>query len=108
MRDAPSLVIIDKLLQAGVKVIAYDPIAEKEAKKIIGEKIKYASDMYSALENADCLFLLTEWKEFRCPDFDKIKKIMKHPVVFDGRNIFDKEEIKKSGFTYYCIGKKNS
>ena len=108
VRDAPSLVIIDKLLQAGVKVIAYDPIAEKEAKKIIGEKIKYASDMYSALENADCLFLLTEWKEFRCPDFDKIKKIMKHPVVFDGRNIFDKEEIKKSGFTYYCIGKKNS
>jgi len=108
VRDAPSLVIIDKLLKAGAIVVAYDPIAEKEAKKNVGDKVTYASDMYSTIENADCLFLLTEWKEFRCPDFDKMKKSMKHPVVFDGRNIFDKDEIKKSGFTCYCIGRKNS
>ena len=108
VRDAPSLVIIDKLLQAGATVVAYDPIAINEAKKIVGDKIKYASEMYDALENADCLFLLTEWKEFRCPDIDKMKKYMKNPVIFDGRNIFDKNELKQSGFTYYCIGKKNS
>jgi len=108
VRDAPSLVIIDKLLQAGATVVAYDPIAEKEAKKIVGDKVTYASDMYSTLKNADCLFLLTEWKEFRCPDIDKMKKYMKNPVIFDGRNIFDKNELKQSGFTYYCIGKKNS
>jgi UDPglucose 6-dehydrogenase len=104
MREAPSLVIIDKLLTAGAKVIAYDPAALPEARHKLGDKISYASDQYDALKDADCLVIPTEWPEFRVPDFDEIKKLLKKPVIFDGRNIFDLEEMKSRGFDYFCIG----
>lgn len=104
MREAPSLVIIDKLLKAGANVIAYDPIAINETKMILGDKIKYALDMYAALENTDGLLIITEWPEFRSPDFEELKKRLKNKVIFDGRNVFDVLEMKALGLDYYCIG----
>lgn len=108
MREAPSLVIIDKLLNAGAVIRAYDPAAMGEAKLKLGEKIEYASDPYDAIKDADCLVIPTEWPEFRVPDFEEIKKRMNKPVIFDGRNIFEVEEMKKRGFEYFCIGIKNT
>jgi UDPglucose 6-dehydrogenase len=108
MREAPSLVIIEKLLKAGVKVKVYDPVAMKEAKHKLGDSVYYAKDDYDALKDADCMFLITEWKEFRFPNLDLIKKIMKSPVIFDGRNIYDRMELEKKGFVYFCIGQKSS
>jgi UDPglucose 6-dehydrogenase len=104
MREAPSVVIIHKLLEAGAKVTAYDPAAMGEAKHKFGESIIYASEQYEAINNADCLVIPTEWPEFRVPDFDEIKKRMKKPVIFDGRNIFDVDEMQNRGFEYFCIG----
>ena len=104
MREAPSLVIIKKLIGAGVKVKAYDPVAMPEAKRILGDKIYYAPDQYDALIDADCLMLVTEWPEFKFPNFNIIRKLLKDLVVFDGRNIYDISEMKRKGFTYYCIG----
>jgi len=108
IRQAPSLVLIEKFLKAGAKVIAYDPVAMNETKHKIGDKIDFAKDQYEALKNADCMVMVTEWKEFRFPDFQKMKSLMKNPVIFDGRNIYDKEELKKYGFQYFCIGMKNN
>lgn len=104
MREAPSLVLIEKFLAAGCKVKAYDPVAVTEAKHKLGDTIVYAKDPYEALIDADCLLLVTEWKEFRIPNFNVMKKLMVQPAVFDGRNIYDIEEMKASGFDYYCIG----
>ncbi len=104
MREAPSLVIIDKLLQHGCKVIAYDPVAIHETQRKIGDKISYAKNQYEALENADALLLVTEWTEFRFPNWSQMKSLMKTPSIFDGRNIFDANELKKLGFEYECIG----
>jgi UDPglucose 6-dehydrogenase len=104
MREAPSLVIIKALLAAGVKVKAYDPVAMHEAQRILGDKIYYAPDQYDALIDADCLMLVTEWPEFKFPNFDIIHKLLTDPVVFDGRNIYDITEMKRKRFTYYCIG----
>jgi len=104
MREAPSLVLIDKIIEAGAKVKAYDPVAMHESKRRIGDRIKYASDMYDALKNSDCLLIATEWSEFRLPDFLQIKKLLKTPVIFDGRNIYNLTEMKESGFDYFCIG----
>lgn len=104
MREAPSLVIIDKLLAAGSKVTAYDPVAKHEAQRILGDKINFADDIYSALDKADALLIVTEWPEFRAPDFDQINSKLKNKVIFDGRNIFDHQDMKKMGFDYYCIG----
>lgn len=104
MREAPSLVLIDKLIEAGCKVQAYDPVAMKEGKRILGDKITYANDIYDAVNEADALLLLTEWKEFRMPSWSIIYKVMKKPLIFDGRNIFDIETVKKSGFEYFGIG----
>lgn len=104
MREAPSLVIVDLLLAAGARVQAYDPIAMNEAKRIIGHKIVYANDSISAVKDADALLLLTEWNEFRLPDWTVIKEHMKLPVLFDGRNIYNAGELKEKGFAYYCIG----
>ncbi len=104
MREAPSLVLIRKLIEAGAKVKAYDPVAMNEAKRILGSKITYAADPYDALKEADCLLLVTEWPEFRVPDFGMVKKLLKQPVVFDGRNIYDAATMKSLGFTYFCIG----
>ncbi len=104
MREAPSLVIIKKLLEAGVKIKAYDPVAMHEAERILGDTIYYAPDQYDALIDADCLMLVTEWPEFKFPNFNIIRKLLKDPVVFDGRNIYEIAEMKRKGFSYYCIG----
>ena len=104
MREAPSLVIIDKLVAAGANVTAYDPVAKHEAQRILGNKINFADDIYSALDKADALLIVTEWPEFRAPDFDQISAKLKNKVIFDGRNIFDHQDMKKMGFDYYCIG----
>ena len=104
MREAPSLALIKKFLEAGARVKAYDPVAFQEAKRILGDRIIYARDQYDALVDADCLLLVTEWPEFKFPDFNIIKKLLKTPVVFDGRNIYEQAEMKRKGFTYYCIG----
>ncbi len=108
MREAPSLVIIEKLLESGAKIRAYDPAAMTEAKHKLGDKITYATDQYEAITDADCLVIPTEWPEFRVPDFDEINKRMKKPVIFDGRNIFDVEEMKNRGIDYFCIGIKTN
>lgn len=104
MREAPSLVIINALLACGVVVTAYDPVAEHEAKKILGSSIHYATDPLKALREKDALVIVTEWPEFRAPDFKLMYQSMKHPVIFDGRNIYDAREMRKLGFTYYGIG----
>ena len=105
MREAPALVLIDKLLKAGCKVRAYDPAAVQECKRRIGDTIYYACDMYDALLDADALMLVTEWKEFRLPAWGVVKKTMKQPVILDGRNIYDAKELQDLGFVYRCIGK---
>jgi UDPglucose 6-dehydrogenase len=104
MREAPSLEIVKKLLEAGAIVNAYDPIAIKEAKHHFGDTISYFEDQYEALIDADCLAVLTEWPEFKIPYFKIINKLLNTPAIFDGRNIYDKEEMKKYGFDYFCIG----
>ena len=105
MREAPSLVLIDKLLKAGCTVRAYDPVAMDECRRRMGDAIYYAKDLYDATLDADALLLLTEWKEFRLPSWAVIKKSMRHPIVLDGRNIYDRSEMEELGFTYHCIGK---
>ncbi len=104
MREAPALVLIRKFLEAGAKVRAYDPVAMEESRRRIGDTVVYASDPYHALQGADCLLLVTEWSEFRLPDFTKVKAALKFPAIFDGRNIYDPEEMKAKGFDYFCIG----
>jgi UDPglucose 6-dehydrogenase len=104
MREAPSLVIIKKLLEAGARVKAYDPVAMTEAKHHFGDTITYYEDQYEALIDADCLALVTEWPEFKFPKFQIMKKLLNSPVIFDGRNIYDRNEMKRYGFSYYCIG----
>jgi UDPglucose 6-dehydrogenase len=106
MREAPSVVIINSLLRAGAAIRAHDPIAEHEARKIFKNRIGIMQDGYDALRGADALAVVTEWNEFRKPDFQKIKKLMKTPVIFDGRNIYNQEELRKMGFTYYGIGRR--
>jgi UDPglucose 6-dehydrogenase len=108
MREAPSLVIIEKLLKAGANVKAYDPVAVHEAKKILGEQITYCKDQYDAMIDADGLLVATEWPEFRSPNFNVMSKLMKTKVIFDGRNIYDLAEMKELGFAYYCIGIKTN
>ena len=107
MREAPSIVIINGLVKAGAKIQAYDPVAMNEAKKIFGDndRIKYFSGNYETLENADALILITEWNQFRYPDFHKIKTLLKKPVIFDGRNQYNPNELKELGFDYFSIGR---
>ena len=104
MREAPSLVIADELTRRGATVCAYDPVAINEAKKILGKKITYSKDAYTALKNADALLLLTEWREFRSPDWEKVRDELKSPILFDGRNIYESSELRSNGFTYAGIG----
>lgn len=104
MREAPSLVLIDRLTKAGCKVRVYDPIAMDECRRRIGDKVVYCKDMYDTALDADALMLVTEWKEFRMPSFAILGKTMKHKVLIDGRNIYDKEELNDNGFAYYKIG----
>jgi len=105
MRDAPSIVVIKALLDAGSRVQAFDPEAMEEARKIFGDRIQYTHRNYDALHGAAALLILTEWNEFRRPDFTRIKSLLKQPVIFDGRNIFDPADLRKLGFTYYSIGR---
>lgn len=104
MREAPALVLIDKILKAGGKVRAYDPVAMEETHRRIGDVIVYAKDIYDAAIDADAILMITEWNEFRLPTWDVIKKIVRKPVVFDGRNIYNRQEMNKVGFEYYGIG----
>lgn len=104
MREAPSLQIIKELLNAGAKVKAYDPVAVEEAKHHFGDTITYCEDQYEALIDADCLAILTEWPEFRVPNFKVMKHLLKTAIVFDGRNIYDQNEMEAQDYTYYCIG----
>lgn len=104
MREAPALILIKKLLDADCIVKVYDPVAMKEAKRRLKDKIIYANDIYDAVDDADALFLVTEWKEFRMPTWSIVHKVMKKPLIFDGRNIYDGNELKKNKFEYYGIG----
>lgn len=104
VREAPALLIADLLVEAGAKVKAYDPVAMGETKRVLGDKIAYAKDIYDAADEADAIMMMTEWNEFRLPSWAAIKKIMKKPVVFDGRNIYNKKEMNDFGFDYFGIG----
>ncbi len=105
MREATALVTIDLLLKAGCEVRVFDPVAMDECRRRVGDSVTYASDMYDAALNADALLLLTEWKQFRLPSWGVLKRAMREPLILDGRNIYDKEELEEMGFKYYCIGK---
>ena len=107
MRDAPAITVIEALIAAGAQVHAYDPEATAEAKKIFGTRVRYANRNYDALEGACALLVLTEWNEFRRPDFARIKRLLQKPVIFDGRNIYDPADLAKLGFTYYSIGRQH-
>jgi UDPglucose 6-dehydrogenase len=104
MREAPSLVIIEKLLKAGASVVAYDPVAMHEAQRILGDTISYSTDIYETLNQSDALLIVTEWPEFRSPDFEEVGKRLNNKVIFDGRNIFEPKDMKAIGYDYYCIG----
>ena len=105
MREAPSLVLIDRLLEAGCQITAYDPVAIPEARRRIGDHIAYAKNIYETVEGADVLMVVTEWKEFRLPAWARIRSLMKTPLILDGRNIYNIAEIEEAGFTYHCIGR---
>ena len=105
MRDAPAITVIEGLLDAGAAVQAFDPEAMVEARKVFGDRIRYANRNYDALNGAAALLVLTEWNEFRRPDFARIKGLLRQPVIFDGRNVYDPGELRKLGFTYYSIGR---
>jgi UDPglucose 6-dehydrogenase len=104
MREAPSLIIVEKLLEAGAIVKAYDPVAMPEARHHFGERITYADNEYACLSGADCLGILTEWPEFKIPNLPLMRSLLREPVVFDGRNIYDHTEMLQQGFYYHCIG----
>ncbi len=104
MREAPSLVLIDKLSEHGCRIKAYDPVAMDETKRRIGNKIEYCKDAYEAAMDADAILLVTEWTDFRFPNWSVVKRLVKKPVIFDGRNIYDRKELQMLGFDYFCIG----
>ena len=106
IREASSLDNIKILLEKGAKVVAYDTIAEENVKRILGDKIEYAKNMYAALENADCLLIATEWSEFKNPNFELMAQKLKNKVIFDGRNMFSMEQVANTGFFYKSIGRK--
>jgi UDPglucose 6-dehydrogenase len=110
MRDAPSRTVMEMLWQAGAKVRAYDPVAMNEARRIYGDKaaLQLCKNAYEAAEGADALAILTEWQEFRSPDFDRLKTLLKSPVIFDGRNLYDPAMVNRFGLTYYAIGRGKS
>lgn len=105
IRDAPSLVIIDELLRRGAGIRAFDPKAVENVRRLLGDRIEYAAEAYEALEGADALIVVTEWNEFRFPDFERIKSTLAQPVVFDGRNVYDPEVMSGGGFEYHSIGR---
>ena len=108
LREAPSLVLIDKLVGAGAVVRGFDPVAMEECKRRIGDRIEYADNMYDALTDADALIVVTEWAEFKIPKFTFIEKALKHKIIFDGRNIYSPGQMKEFGYVYYGIGRKDN
>lgn len=104
MREAPSLVVIERLLALECEVRVYDPIAMDSCRSVVGERVTYCNDKYDAALGADALMLITEWKEFRMPSYAVLRSVMHEPTIFDGRNIYDGEEAREQGFTYYKIG----
>ncbi len=105
MREAPALVVIEKLLEAGATVVAYDTVAVPEARRRLGDRIEYALDMYDTAVDADAIALMTEWKQFRVPSWNVLHKVMRGNIIVDGRNIYDPAELAEEGFEYHCIGK---
>jgi UDPglucose 6-dehydrogenase len=105
MREAPAIPLINAIVDAGAKVQAYDPEALKVARGIFGNRVSYVTNSYDALKGADALTIVTEWNEFRRPDFGRMRKLMRTPVIFDGRNLFTPDQMKTNGFTYYAIGR---
>ncbi len=105
VREAPSLDLIEGLLARGVDVTAFDPVASGSAARVLGDRVRFAENMYAALDGADMLFLVTEWQEFRRPDLERMRDLMRTPVVFDGRNIWNAREMEEAGFEYFCIGR---
>jgi len=105
VREAPAYIIIDALLEAGAEVVAFDPEAMENTKKRYGNNIQYAENSYAALKDASALLLVTEWNEFRKPEWSKVKSLLKEQVIFDGRNIYDPEDMKEFGFDYFSIGR---
>ena len=105
MREAPSVPLVNGLLEAGASVQTYDPEAMVVAKRIFGSKITYAENSYAALTGADALVIVTEWNEFREPDYLRMRKLLRTPVIFDGRNLYNPEQIRSQGFTYISIGR---
>jgi UDPglucose 6-dehydrogenase len=106
MREAPSREVIGMLREAGARIQAFDPVAMKEARRVLGEGVAFAEKAYDCLVGADCLILITEWNLFRKPDFDRIRSLLNQPVIFDGRNQYDPEEMVRLGFDYFCIGRR--
>ncbi len=107
IREAPALVMIEKLLESGAVISVYDPEAMANTRKILGDKVEYCADPYLALKNSDALVIATEWSIFRTPDFDRIAELLKDKVIFDGRNLYDLQKMKSLGFKYYSIGREN-
>jgi UDPglucose 6-dehydrogenase len=105
MREAPSVVIVNRLLEMGAEVRAHDPEAIREAKKIFGDRVTYSNNQYEILKGADALAIVTEWNEYRNPDFDKIKSLLSQPLVFDGRNLYEPHRMRDAGFEYFPIGR---
>jgi UDPglucose 6-dehydrogenase len=105
MREGPAIEVIEGLLGKGGKVTCHDPVAEKTAMRYFGDRIQYAPSLYESLEGVDALFLVTEWNEFRHPDFERMKSLMKTPVIFDGRNVFNPGLLREKGFVYFGIGR---
>jgi UDPglucose 6-dehydrogenase len=109
MREAPSVVIIKELLSLGAKLRLYDPVAMNESKKIVPESDRtcYCDNEYESLEGSDAMLLITEWHQFRYPDFERMKSLLVQPIIFDGRNQYDVKQLNELGFEYYCIGRGN-
>jgi UDPglucose 6-dehydrogenase len=105
IREAPALENINALLAEGASIKAYDPEAQANVERILGDKISFGTDLYDTIEGADALLVVTEWPEFRTPEFDKIEKLLKNKVIFDGRNVFDTDQMAELGFDYYSIGR---
>jgi UDPglucose 6-dehydrogenase len=105
MREAPSVVIIEELLAAGAEIAAHDPEALGQAQKIFGDRISYHRANYDTLADADALLIVTEWNEFRRPDFNRMRALMKTPIIFDGRNLYEPAEMRQEGFAYFPIGR---
>lgn len=108
VRESPALVLIGALLEAGARVQAHDPEAAEAARRVFGDRITYADNPYAAAEGADALVLVTEWRMYRNPDFERLRDLLRRPLILDGRNLYDPERLEAAGFEYYGIGRGRS